>query len=74
MYGPSRVVWVAGINKLVATLADAMKRLREVALPQEDDRMKGTGAAGSFLGKIVIYERERPGRISLVLVGEKLGF
>ncbi len=74
VYGPSRVVWVAGMNKLVPTLEDGLRRLREVALPQEDVRMKRTGASGSFVGKIVIYERERPGRISLVLVGENLGF
>ncbi len=74
LYGPTKVIWVAGINKLVPTLDDGIRRLREVALPQEDARMKRTGAPGSFIGKMVIYEREWPGRITLVLVGEKLGF
>ncbi len=74
VYGPAQVIWVAGMNKLVPTLEDGLRRLREIALPQEDARMKRTGAPGSFLGKIVIYARERPGRIRLVLVGEKLGF
>ncbi len=74
VYGPPLVVWVAGTNKLVPTLEAGLRRLREVALPQEDARMKKTGAAGSSIGKIVIYERERPGRIRLVLVGEALGF
>ncbi len=74
MYGPPVVIWVAGVNKLVPTLEDGLKRLREVAFPQEDTRMKRTGAAGSFIGKIAIYERERPGRLTLVLVGERLGF
>lgn len=74
VHGPPKVIWVAGINKLVPTLEDGLRRLREVALPQEDARMKRTGAPGSFIGKIVIYERERPGRIRLVLAGEKLGF
>jgi hypothetical protein len=36
--------------------------------------MKNLGASGSAIGKLVIYERERPGRISLILVGENLGF
>jgi hypothetical protein len=36
--------------------------------------MKRTGGKGSFIGKLVIYERERPGRITLVLVGESLGY
>lgn len=74
IYGPPRVIWVAGINKLVPTLEDGLRRLREVALPQEDARMKREGAPGSSIGKLVICERERPGRIRLVLVGERLGF
>ena len=74
IFGPPRVVWVAGINKLVPTLEDGLRRLREVALPQEDARVRSAGGSGSFLGKVVIYERERPGRISLILVGENLGF
>lgn len=74
VYGPPRVIWVAGINKLVPTVADGMRRVREVALPLEDERMKKAGAPGSTIGKLVIYERERPGRITIVVVGEKLGF
>ncbi|HYT01123.1 MAG TPA: lactate utilization protein [Thermoplasmata archaeon] len=73
-YGPAHVIWVAGINKLVPSLADALKRVREIALPLEDQRMKKEGAPGSSIGKLVIYERERPGRTTVVLVGEKLGF
>jgi len=74
VYGPPKVIWVAGINKLVPTLEDGLRRLREVALPQEDARMRRAGAPGSYVGKLVIYERERPGRMTLVLVGETLGF
>ncbi len=74
VFGPPHVIWVAGINKLVPSLEEGLRRIYEVALPQEDRRVKSTGGAGSFVGKIVIYERERPGRISLVLIGEDLGF
>jgi L-lactate utilization protein LutB len=74
VYGPPHVIWVAGVNKIVPTLDDAMRRVREIALPMEDQRMKRTSAQGSSIGKMVIYEHERPGRIMLVLVGEPLGF
>ena len=74
VFGPPHVIWVAGVNKLVPSVEAGMRRLREVALPLEDQRMKTLGASGSAIGKIVIYERERPGRISLLLVGEPLGF
>ena len=74
VYGPPHVMWVAGINKLVPDLEAGLRRVREVALPLEDKRMKASGAPGSSIGKMVVYESERPGRIRLVLVGEKLGF
>lgn len=73
-YGPPHVIWVAGINKLVPDLPAGLKRLREIALPLEDKRMKSLGAPGSSIGKIVIYEKESPGRTVLILVGEPLGF
>ena len=73
-FGPPHVIWVAGVNKLVPDVDAGVRRAREVALPQEDLRMRTAGAAGSFVGKMVFYERERPGRITLVLVRENLGF
>ena len=74
VYGPPHVIWVAGINKLVPNLEAGLQRVREVALPLEDQRMKRQGSPGSSIGKLVIYERERPGRITLVLAGERLGY
>lgn len=74
VYGPPHVLWVAGFNKVVTDLEAGLRRLREVALPREDERMKALGAPGSSIGKLVVYERERPGRITLILVGESLGF
>jgi LUD domain len=74
VYGPPHVIWVAGMNKLVLSLEEGLRRVREVALPLEHKRMKSIGASGSHIGKLVIYEREKPGRITLILVGESLGF
>lgn len=74
IFGPPRVIWVAGVNKLVSSLEEGFRRVHEVALPREDQRMKSQGANGSYVGKLVVYEREKPGRITLLLVGESLGF
>lgn len=74
VFGPPHVIWVAGVNKLVPDVEAGFRRLREVALPLEDARMKTGGFPGSRIGKIVVYEDERPGRTTLILVGEKLGF
>ena len=35
-------------------------RVREHSLPLEDQRMKALGYPGSFLGKILIFERAGP--------------
>lgn len=74
VYGPPNIIWVVGINKLTPTVDDGLRRAREVALPLEDQRVKRTGGSGSYIGKMVIYERDRPGRITLILIGESLGF
>ena len=74
VYGPSKVIWVAGINKLVTDVEAGLQRAREVALPLEDARVRRQGGSGSRIGKVVIYEDETPGRITLILVGEALGF
>jgi hypothetical protein len=75
VFGPPHVIWVVGINKLVPTREDGMRRLWEVAVPQEDARMKRLGAKGTAVGKIVCYERDNPpGRTTVVVVGESLGY
>lgn len=69
------VIWVVGAQKIVPTLDDAFKRVREHVFPLEDARMKSTGAPGSVFGKWLIFEREvMPRKIHLILVNEVLGF
>lgn len=76
VYGPGRVIWVAGRNKIVPDLDAALTRLREVVTPLEDARVKAAGnAAGTAANKIVIFERDPvPGRTMIVLVDEEFGF
>jgi len=73
-YTSQNVVWVAGTQKIVPTLEDGLRRVREHSLPLEDRRMKSLGYPGSAIGKLLVVERERPGRIHLVFVNESIGF
>ena len=73
-YTADKVVWVAGSQKIVPTLEDGFRRIREYSLPLEDARMKRLGFPGSSIGKILVVEKERPGRIHMVFVGENIGF
>ncbi len=75
IYPAKRVIWVVGVNKMVPTLDDAIRRVWEVALPQEDARVRATGGEGSSVGKLAIFYNEPArDRIRLLLVGEPLGF
>ena len=69
------VIWVAGAQKIVPTLEDALKRVREYCLPREDQRMKSLGTAGSSISMMLIYNRQPlPSRtIDLILVNEVVG-
>ena len=86
IYGPKKVIVIAGMNKVCDTLEEAVKRAREVAAPLNMMRfMKETPCAatgkcgdckaeGCICNQIVITRHCRPvGRIQFVLVGEQLG-
>ena len=75
LYGPARVIWVVGANKIVDDLDAALARLRDVVVPREDARVKAAGLAGSVANKIAIIDGENiPGRTTIILVDEDLGF
>ncbi len=78
-YSSSHVIWVAGAQKITPTVETALRRVREHSLPGEDQRMKKALGenAGSFIGKLLIFEREAPylrRTVTLLLVNEILGF
>jgi len=76
VYTSRNVIWIAGTQKIVPTLADAIQRVEEYVLPREDARMKSEGYSGSVIGKLLIFKFEiDPNRnLKLILVPEKLGF
>ena len=88
-FGAGKVILVAGVNKVVPDLAAALDRIRNTAAVQECRKLeKNTPCAVTGrcdnekcrgperqCGKILIIENEKiAGRITLVLIGERLGF
>jgi L-lactate utilization protein LutB len=87
-FGPKRVIVVAGINKVVKTLDDAIVRARTIASPINAQRVPNlktpcmvTGicedckTADCICTYLVTTRISRPpGRIHVVLIGETLGF
>ena len=72
--GARQAFWVVGAQKVVPDLETALRRIRHYSLPREADRMRPLGFE-SFIGKTLILEREIfPGRGTVVLVREAVGF
>lgn len=70
------VIWVAGVNKIVADREAGFKRVEDYVYPLENKRMQGVGYPGSTIGRVLVFEREIvPNRhLTMILVKEKLGF
>lgn len=74
-YGAGRVIWVVGAQKIVKDTKKGIKRIYEYVLPLEDERARKAYGVGSGVYKLLILNQEKAvGRITLILVKEKLGF
>ena len=87
VYGPEKVLVIAGMNKVEDTLEAAVNRARTVAAPMNKQRFpnatacEATGSCadckseGCICNQILITRHCRPaGRITFIIVGEELGF
>jgi L-lactate utilization protein LutC len=73
--GAGRVILVVGTQKIVPDLEHALRRIDEYAFPLEDARAQAAYGVHSAVNKVLIIHREfAPGRITVVLCDEVLGF
>ena len=73
--GAGRVILVVGTQKIVPDLDAALRRIDEYVFPLEDARATRAYGFHSGVNKVLIINREFvPGRITVVLVDEALGF
>ena len=72
--GGGKVILVVGSQKIVPDLGSAFARIREYVLPWENSQVRAALGTDSFVGKILIIEREWvAGRITVVLVRQPVG-
>ncbi len=72
--GAGRLILVVGSQKLVPDLDAAMRRIREVVFPWENDRVRERLGVDTALEKVLLILGEwRPGRTTVVLVREPVG-
>ena len=73
--GAGQVILVVGTQKIVPDLEEGLRRIDEYAFPLEDARAQEAYGIHSAVNKILIINGEiTPGRITVVLVDEALGF
>jgi hypothetical protein len=69
-----KVILVVGSQKIVPDLETALRRIRDYVLPWEDAQVRKVLSSGSFVGKILIVEREWiNGRMAVILVRKPIG-
>ncbi|GLV54081.1 hypothetical protein KDH_09300 [Dictyobacter sp. S3.2.2.5] len=75
VFGASTVIWVVGTQKLVRTREDGLRRIHTYSLPLENERAQHVYGQGSAINKLLTINAEHePGRITVVLVKQQLGF
>jgi hypothetical protein len=72
--GAGRLILVVGSQKLVPDFDAAMRRIREVVFPWENDRVRERLGVDTALEKVLLILGEwQPGRTTVVLVREPVG-
>jgi hypothetical protein len=75
LFGAKTLILVSGVNKIVQSEDDALARIREYAYPLEDARINRAQGAHSSIGKCAMIRKEaRKGRVTLILINDKLGY
>lgn len=75
VYGAQKVIWVVGSQKIVKNTDEGLKRIYDFVFSLENERAQKAYGMGSGVNKVLIVNKEiTPGRITLILVKEKLGF
>jgi L-lactate utilization protein LutC len=74
-YAGGKVIFVVSTKKIVEDLDEAMKRIYEYSFPKENERAKKVYGMPSGVNKILIINKEVfPGRTTVILVKEDLGY
>jgi hypothetical protein len=73
--GAARAIWIVGAQKVVPDLSTALRRVEDHCLPLENERAMKAYGVPSALNRILILNAEpHPGRGTVLLLREALGF
>ena len=73
--GAAKAIWIVGAQKLVPDLSTALRRVDEHALPLENVRALEVYGVPSSVNRLLIINAEhQPGRSTVLLLREAIGF
>jgi hypothetical protein len=73
--GAGRAIWVVGAQKVVPDLSAALSRVEEHVLPLESARTQAAYGWPSAVNRLLVVNAEpRPGRSTVLLLREAIGF
>ena len=73
--GAEKVIWVVGAQKIVRDFNEGMQRIEEYAYPREHEQLlRAMGMHGGINQILMVNKEVKPGRITMIIVKEELGF
>jgi L-lactate utilization protein LutC len=72
--GAAKVIWVVGSQKIVPTLEEGLRRVEEYSQPMESERLMKLYGVPASVSKLLVVNRDAPGRTTVIIVKENLGF
>ena len=71
----AHVIWVVGAQKIVQDLEEGTRRIEEYSYPREDERLRKEKGVPSNISKVLLVHKEiQPGRVTMIIVKEELGY
>jgi hypothetical protein len=74
MYGPKKVIVVAGYNKIVKNVEEAFKKIRSVTAVKNAKRLNVEAPDNLCKVATIIYQRPNDTDITIILVNAEIGF
>ena len=83
IFGPRKVLLIASKNKIVESVKEGFGRIRGIAAPKNIERMNAKAVSmgkepryneDNIANKFAFITADKPGRTTIILVGEDLGY
>jgi len=83
IFGPHKVLLIASKNKIVEGVKEGFGRIRGIAAPKNIERMNAKAISmgkepryneDNIANKFAFITSDKPGRTTIILVGENLGY